>query len=304
MILFIDETNLRNTIKMEIEDNMDLKSSSFINVTLAFWTNDNGLAIPPQALHQHNDNENSQLFDTLNEANNYEKHSNQLLNANTGEKPISDVNRNEPTVQRLISSLLSDQFLAPKEESALNGNDNISGSLIANITKRVFENLTDVTNDTLLCSELTTNDCIWRNMTATDNSTHDLAHTPHPDRVYWALFLVILPILALFGNILVILRTLQTVTNWFIVSLAFADLFVTIPMVFSLYVMAQTYGLVEASQPSIRHLLSMIDVMQAKCETQFGLHFQCIGAQTYVLLILYISVVSIDSSLFNNRLIE
>ena len=34
-------------------------------------------------------------------------------------------------------------------------------------------------------------------------------------------------------------RTLQTVTNWFIVSLAFADLFVTIPMVFSLYVMVR-----------------------------------------------------------------
>lgn len=34
-------------------------------------------------------------------------------------------------------------------------------------------------------------------------------------------------------------RTLQTVTNWFIVSLAFADLFVTMPMLFSLYVMVR-----------------------------------------------------------------
>ena len=36
-------------------------------------------------------------------------------------------------------------------------------------------------------------------------------------------------------------RSLQTVTNWFIVSLAFADLFVTIPMVFSLYVLVRTF---------------------------------------------------------------
>ncbi|KAF7490628.1 Dopamine D2-like receptor [Sarcoptes scabiei] len=62
------------------------------------------------------------------------------------------------------------------------------------------------------------------------------------ERVYWALILIILPILALFGNFLVILsvyreKTLQTVTNWFIVSLAFADLFVTVPMLFSTYVM-------------------------------------------------------------------
>lgn len=38
-------------------------------------------------------------------------------------------------------------------------------------------------------------------------------------------------------------RSLQTVTNWFIVSLAFADLFVTIPMLFSLYVMVSSIQL-------------------------------------------------------------
>nr|XP_046920467.1 dopamine D2-like receptor [Dermatophagoides farinae] len=82
------------------------------------------------------------------------------------------------------------------------------------------------------------------NLTATtmmiinDHHQIDLEH----ERVYWALILIILPILALFGNFLVILsvyreRSLQTVTNWFIVSLAFADLFVAIPMLFSTYVM-------------------------------------------------------------------
>ncbi|CAG2172023.1 unnamed protein product [Oppiella nova] len=222
---------------MEMEDNMDLTGSSFINVTLAFWTNENGLAVPPQALHRQPDNENSQLLDSLKDANSYEKHSNQVLNTNSGQNSLSDTSgRKEPAFQRLISSLLSDQFVAIKDGPKLKDNDNMSGSLAANvshITKRVIDNLTDITNDTFLCSpsELASNECIWGNITGADNSTV-LPTTPRPDRVYWALFLVILPILALFGNILVILRerTLQTVTNWFIVSLAFADLFVTIPM--------------------------------------------------------------------------
>lgn len=55
--------------------------------------------------------------------------------------------------------------------------------------------------------------------------------------------LVILPFLAVFGNILIILsvykeRTLQTATNYFIVSLAFADLLVAAAvMPFAVYVL-------------------------------------------------------------------
>lgn len=42
---------------------------------------------------------------------------------------------------------------------------------------------------------------------------------------------------------------MQTVTNWFIVSLAFADLFVTIPMLFSLYVMVSITFLISLPLP-------------------------------------------------------
>uniref|UniRef100_A0A1I8PCW6 G-protein coupled receptors family 1 profile domain-containing protein n=1 Tax=Stomoxys calcitrans TaxID=35570 RepID=A0A1I8PCW6_STOCA len=59
---------------------------------------------------------------------------------------------------------------------------------------------------------------------------------------YWALLLIVFPIFTLFGNILVIMsvfreRSLQTVTNYFIVSLAIADLLVAVVvMPFGVYV--------------------------------------------------------------------
>lgn len=63
---------------------------------------------------------------------------------------------------------------------------------------------------------------------------------------YWAFILVLFPIFTLFGNVLVILsvyreRTLQTATNYFIVSLALADLLVAVVvMPFAVYVLVST----------------------------------------------------------------
>ncbi|XP_035728482.1 dopamine D2-like receptor isoform X2 [Vespa mandarinia] len=63
---------------------------------------------------------------------------------------------------------------------------------------------------------------------------------------WWALILVIVPCLTLFGNVLVILavvreKALQTVTNYFIVSLAVADLLVAVlVMPFAVYVLVNS----------------------------------------------------------------
>ncbi|GFS49750.1 dopamine D2-like receptor [Nephila pilipes] len=69
------------------------------------------------------------------------------------------------------------------------------------------------------------------------------ASTQHVGKVYWALVMIPLPLVAVVGNILVILsvykeRNLQSATNYFIVSLAFADLLVAaVVMPFAVYVL-------------------------------------------------------------------
>lgn len=73
------------------------------------------------------------------------------------------------------------------------------------------------------------------------NSLNQTVFGEEVDRNYWALLLVIVPCVTIFGNVLVILsvyreRTLQTCTNYFIVSLALADLLVAIgAMPFAVY---------------------------------------------------------------------
>lgn len=87
------------------------------------------------------------------------------------------------------------------------------------------------------CSNIS--DCFWNRTLSDDNYvtvSEDLAV-----KVYWALLLIPLPLVAVVGNALVILsvykeNNLKSATNYFIVSLAFADLLVAaLVMPFGVY---------------------------------------------------------------------
>ena len=75
----------------------------------------------------------------------------------------------------------------------------------------------------------------------TINSTVGEEPAAQQEKLFWGLSLIFLPISAVFGNLLVILavfkeKSLRGVTNYFIVSLAFADLLVAgVVMPFGIY---------------------------------------------------------------------
>ena len=80
------------------------------------------------------------------------------------------------------------------------------------------------------------------------------------DKNYWALLLLVLCISVVFGNVLVILsvakeRSLQNITNYFIVSLAVADLCVAgVVMPFYAYTMVSVFGCFEILGAKIKSL--------------------------------------------------
>lgn len=108
---------------------------------------------------------------------------------------------------------------------------------IFNLTIRLNDSRSNGSIACSSCSTATTTAIEGTNLTLDFESLHnDSKH-----KFYWALLLVILPVLAISGNILVIVsvyreKSLQSVTNYFIVSLAFADLLVGgVVMPFALY---------------------------------------------------------------------
>lgn len=155
---------------------------------------------------------------------------------NASDEDMSSFEKLNDTMSIVEGPSFSDSSsgLMPSAESLLFGN--VSSEL-----RRIMkDNVANISSDcwTSVSAGLNGSDCFG-------NVTGDIldgASSPErSEKVYWALVLVLLPFLAVFGNILVILsvykeRTLQSVTNYFIVSLAFADLLVAgVVMPFAVY---------------------------------------------------------------------
>lgn len=105
----------------------------------------------------------------------------------------------------------------------------------------IFNSTWNFTDKNISCSNIT--DCFWN-----DSQRHGVIMEEElAAKVYWALVLIPLPLVAVVGNILVILsvykeRSLQSATNYFIVSLAFADLLVAaVVMPFAVYVLVRYF---------------------------------------------------------------
>lgn len=104
----------------------------------------------------------------------------------------------------------------------------------------IFNNSTTTTNSSYDWLDITANSTNF-NETGIESGGGEFEA-----RDYWALILFFFPLLTVFGNVLVILsvyreRTLQTATNYFIISLAIADLLVaTLVMPFAVYIMVRS----------------------------------------------------------------
>lgn len=82
----------------------------------------------------------------------------------------------------------------------------------------------------------------------TEDDQQHLHHPHHSGKNYWALILGLVCIIVVIGNVLVIVsvfkeKVLQNITNYFIVSLAVADLLVAgCVMPFSVYVLVSKFS--------------------------------------------------------------
>ncbi|GAB6024268.1 hypothetical protein CHUAL_008961 [Chamberlinius hualienensis] len=124
--------------------------------------------------------------------------------------------------------------------------DNTSVYLMMSSVMTMDTGCTVLSNGSALCwsvaSNLTSSPYFVLPTATTTNHTEFFQQLPVV-KEYWALVLILFPLFTVFGNVLVILsvykeRSLHTVTNYFIVSLAVADLLVAaLVMPFAVYVM-------------------------------------------------------------------
>lgn len=211
-----------------MDEIQQLKGNIFYNVTLSFWTNTTK-PIGQKVVQKLN--QRSEVTNTNGPQSKLDDDGNNKWITKTTETTKTTTNKNIDLVSTAnnissnlnwkVSHQLQDTHFQEEADgvvSKLSDNDyDYYGDIRHNVTNcSVWSNWTQSSGPTPL------EDCLsypieclqfCLNNTSSDGNTNQSVDLPnqsdwlgHPDREYWALFLIILPILALFGNILVILR--------------------------------------------------------------------------------------------------
>ncbi|XP_043288011.1 dopamine D2-like receptor isoform X2 [Venturia canescens] len=166
------------------------------------------------------------------------------LASNSSNDPVPTTNAGSSSSPSLVAASSNDNYTSSNDLFVFDIDDYLSRlnlSAFANLTN-YYENSSSPLNSTnSTCNSILQGDLLLQNSIGQCNVTLDEEKTEADN--WWALILIVVPCLTLFGNVLVILavvreRTLQTVTNYFIVSLALADLLVAVlVMPFAVYVL-------------------------------------------------------------------
>nr|AOG14374.1 dopamine receptor subtype alpha-2R [Cancer borealis] len=172
----------------------------------------------------------------------------------------------------------NDSMEAQYNGGIVNGNDELA---TVAATPRVPSLIVDVVNMCFQYDNCTVNetDIIEKNCTMNCTGDDDPIHT---EKNYWTLLLLLFPVFTVFGNILVLMsvykeRSLQTVTNYFIVSLAVADLLLaSFVMPFAVYyLMCGYWGL----GPFVCDVYVAMDVV---CSTSSIFNLVAISIDRYI----------------------
>lgn len=137
------------------------------------------------------------------------------------------------------------EVIKPKPEIDNNGNKTTNLSMIVEATTELFFEdwpfLCDVNDTGCQYNESLAYNGTYFDMTTSSNYSTGSDGDDYQNLRLWPLFLLIFPFFTVFGNVLVIMsvyreRSLRTVTNYFICSLAIADIMVAVlVMPFAVY---------------------------------------------------------------------
>ncbi|GAB1598551.1 hypothetical protein Ahia01_000132200, partial [Argonauta hians] len=128
--------------------------------------------------------------------------------------------------------LLSGVGESPQTHTHLQNSISNPASNLSNLHNSI-RNVSSMTTDSLVVYNDSLWVCDWNESFCWNSSNREALTTEESDLTYWKLILILFPIFTVFGNVLVIMsvwreRSLKCATNYFICSLALADILVAV----------------------------------------------------------------------------